>query len=93
MVCTRCKLPDKRVEADISARCIPRRVEKLGQLIERGVIVASDEVFEELKRKDDHLCEWAKKQAKMFVPPDAEIQRVVSDILGKSPKLIDTRRN
>ena len=67
--------------------------EKLGELIEGGEIIASEEVKHDLSRKDDELFDWANKRSHMFIPIDEEIQLVVAEILKGHKKLIDTRRN
>jgi hypothetical protein len=53
----------------------------------------SEEVIEDLKRKEDGLYEWARRQVKMIVPHDAPIQEQAKLILSTHRKLIDTRRN
>src|SRR5262245_60517800 len=64
---------------------------KLGSLIERGVLVATEEVRTELERKSDDLLAWAERQ-KLFLPLDDAIQAEVRIILRDHPKLIDTRK-
>jgi len=52
---------------------------KLDELIEDKILVASEEVLLELRRKDDDVYEWARVRSHMFVPTaDEEIQRAVS---------------
>jgi hypothetical protein len=66
---------------------------KVDEAIDDGRMVATEEVLGELKKKDDAVFKWAKARKKMFVPIDDEIQEAVTNILGRFPKLLDTRRN
>lgn len=66
---------------------------KLGKLITEGILIATEEVLFDLKRKDDDVYKWAYEHRQMFIPIDEEIQKVVKDILLKHKKLIDTRKN
>lgn len=59
--------------------------------IARGVIVATDDVREELERKADDLWEWAKAQPALFIPMDAAVQQSAREILARFPKLVDER--
>lgn len=65
--------------------------ERLEGLIAQGDLRASEEVLEELKKKDDALLDWAKDQDELFIPTKEEIQREVRLILRDHKKLIDTR--
>ena len=65
----------------------------LEELIDEGVVMASEEVLFELKRKEDALFDWAKSRRTMFEPHDSIIQSRVRDILANHPKLVDTRRS
>lgn len=67
-----------------------RRIEGL---IGQGALRATEEVLEELKRKDDDVFKWAKLHMEMFVPIDENIQKVVTTILKDFEKLVDTRKN
>ncbi len=58
-----------------------------------GTILAVDEVFRELEKKDDTAFQWLKAHRGMVVALDAEIQQKVAAILSVHPRLIDTRRN
>lgn len=62
-------------------------------LIVAGHLRASEEVLQELERKDDEVYEWADRQDGFFVPIDSAIQPVVSSILASFEKLVDTRSN
>ena len=54
----------------------------LESLIDSGDIVCTDEVLEELARKDDEISEWARKRPNMFLPIDDAVQAAVTTILG-----------
>jgi hypothetical protein len=58
-----------------------------------GTILAVDEVFRELEKKDDVAFQWLKARRGMVVALDTEIQQRVAAILSVHPRLIDTRRN
>lgn len=66
---------------------------KIEELIDGGVLVATEEVLIELERKHDKAYEWASKHKHMFIPTDEKIQQAVRGILRDHKKLIDTRRN
>jgi len=70
----------------------PEVWDRIDKLIESGRLIATEEVLEEIKRKDDDVLEWAEKRRHMFVPIDEDIQRVVKAILKDHPKLIDERK-
>jgi hypothetical protein len=65
---------------------------RLDGLIEAGDLRATEEVLFELERKDDDVFAWAReRETRLFVPVDAEIQPLVSEILRDFGKLVDTR--
>lgn len=66
---------------------------KLDELIDADDIIASVEVLEELKRKDDEVHQWALKRRQMFIPLYPDIQQSVINILAKHPRLVDNRKN
>ena len=60
-------------------------------LIEEGRLRASIEVYNEIKRKDDELFEWCKeRKEKLFDEIDDETQEVVTELMAKYPRLVDT---
>ena len=65
--------------------------ECLDGLIGSGNLISSEEVFEELKKRDDALLEWAKVRKQIFLPLDEEIQSVGIEILKTYKRLTDTR--
>jgi hypothetical protein len=58
-----------------------------------NVVLASDEVYRELEKKDDAAFQWLKARRAMVVDIDAAIQQRVTAILASHPRLIDTRKN
>ncbi len=71
----------------------PSLWEKLDESIDRGEIIASEEVYTEVAKKDDDLHSWMKSRKKMLIPITEEIQGVVSLLLADHPRLVDTHRN
>lgn len=61
------------------------------QLIDDGRLIATIEVYHELKKKDDEICEWAKaRKETMFLEIDDDVQGEVVRIMQRYPKLVDT---
>lgn len=56
-------------------------------------ILAIDEVYRELEKKDDAAFQWLKARRTMIVDLDTVVQQRVTAILAAHPRLIDTRRN
>ncbi len=67
--------------------------QRIDQLITRGEVIGTEEVFVELKKQDDEVYEWAEQRRTIFVPVDESIQHAVIAILQQYPRLVDTRRN
>lgn len=67
--------------------------ERLDELIESKILLASEEVLYELEKKHDITYNWALKRRNMFITTDEKIQKAVRRILRNHKKLIDTRRN
>jgi hypothetical protein len=72
---------------------VPGLWDNLEVLIQQGELKATEEVLHELKKKDDDVHAWAKKQKSLIVPIDEKIQQAVTYILQNHKKLIDTRKN
>lgn len=65
---------------------------KLDLLIEDGRLISSIEVYHELARKDDDVFAWAKKRKDtLFREIDEDVQDAVLSIMGKYPRLVDTK--
>lgn len=65
---------------------------KLDALIAKGELLSSEEVYVELKRKDDDLHAWIQSRKQMLVPLDEAIQARVVALLNEFPRLVDTLR-
>jgi len=63
---------------------------QLEQLIEEGRLIASIEVLNELKKKEDGLADWAALHKGMFQEIDDDVQGHVISIMAGFPKLVDT---
>jgi hypothetical protein len=65
----------------------------LGSLAIAGRLLVSDEIAEELRRKDDNLYNWLRGFPTAVVPLDGPIQQQVRTILSSHQRLLDTRKN
>jgi hypothetical protein len=65
---------------------------KLDELIAKGEIFSSEEVYVEIQRKDDDLHSWIKARKQMLVPLDESIQVQSIILLNEFPRLVDTLR-
>ena len=66
--------------------------ERLVALIDEGRLRASIEVLNDIKKKDDDLAEWCEAHPNFFIEIDDDTQSAVSALLGKYPRLVDTRK-
>ena len=67
---------------------------RMDGLIGAGRLLSSAEVLDELRKRDDDLHEWAKRREDIFLDITGdELQIRMADILGRYPRLVDTRRN
>jgi hypothetical protein len=67
--------------------------ERLSALIDEGRLRASVEVRNDIKKKDDDLAEWCEARPDLIVDIDDDrIQQKVAALLGKYPRLVDTRK-
>ena len=71
----------------------PGAWEKLDHLLAEEAVCSVEEVYLELKVKDDGLAKWAKANRAIFLPPDEAIQRRVSQILTSHANLLDVRKD
>lgn len=78
---------------DYPADVFPSLWEKLAELVTEGVLKCSEEVYVELKKKDDGIYDWLKARKEVLVAIDEDIQGKVSDLLAAHPRLVDTHRN
>jgi len=65
---------------------------KLDELITKGEIIASEEVYVELQRKSDDLHDWIMERKQMLLPLDEAIQTRAVELLAEFPRLVDTLR-
>lgn len=68
----------------------PQFWRRLENLISDGRLFSSVEVLRELKKKDDELHVWCKKNSHVFLPINDGLQDQVIEIMGKYPRLVDT---
>lgn len=61
---------------------------RIEDLIDNGVVISSDEVYDELGIGNDSLIEWAKSRKSAFFPSDIKVQHFVKEMLQKYPALI-----
>lgn len=68
---------------------------KIGELMSQGVIISSQEVFDEIAIGGDDLEKWAKVRKECFLPSDISVQQKVRDILRNHRGLIEggTKKN
>lgn len=66
--------------------------ERLSDLIDEGRLRASVEVLNEVNKKDDGLAEWCDAHPDLFIEIDDHMQEKVAALLGKHPRLVDTRK-
>ena len=60
--------------------------------IDNGRLISPQQVFEELKKRDDELLEWVTIHKIMFRELDTRQCEKVRDILTRFPKLIDPQK-
>jgi hypothetical protein len=56
-------------------------------------ILAIDEVYRELEKKDDVAFQWLKARRPIVIDLDTTIQQKVTALLATHPRLVDTRKN
>jgi Domain of unknown function (DUF4411) len=66
--------------------------DRLDSAIKEGKLMASEEVMRELERKDDEASAWMKARPSMIVPFSAEIESEVIKLMGRFPRLVDTKK-
>ena len=66
--------------------------EKMEQLISDDVLLAPDEIYAELERKEDDLHAWVKSRKNMFCSLDIATIVEVKKILKDHPRLVDTQK-
>ena len=66
--------------------------DKIGSLMEGGIIISSREVFDEITGSDDDLSKWAKKRIEYFLASDTDVQNSVREILKQHRGLVEGGR-
>ena len=56
------------------------------------IINISDEVVNELEKKDDGAHVWVKSHGSIIVPLDGEVEKHVQEIMGRYPRLVDSKK-
>jgi len=64
----------------------------LEKLVKNNQLISPKEALEELKKKDDEIARWAKKNKKMFKTITQQQSAKVKEILAKFPALIDPNK-
>ncbi len=76
---------DSNVFMDLQRRqpldLYPSVWERIGALMEEGIIISSREVYEEIQAGNDELAEWVKVRENSFIPSEESIQLIVREIL------------
>jgi hypothetical protein len=67
----------------------PELWKKLDELIKNNRLVSHRFVFEELQKKSDEACKWAKERKGMFREVTQQQIEKVKGILAKYPQLVD----
>ncbi len=67
----------------------PGMLENMNNLIDKGLLVASSEVLDELKKKDDKIFKWLKSKPDSIIEIDQNIQNEVVYIMQKYPLLVN----
>jgi len=65
---------------------------KMASLLDQGIVISCEEVFDELSVGDDFLLKWAKQHKSAFIPSGFDVQYLVREILHKYPSLVTGRR-
>lgn len=66
---------------------------KVDALIDQGVIISVEDVYEELSSKDDDVFQWAKSRGNIFKILDVSIQNSAIEILQSHANLLDLKNN
>lgn len=66
---------------------------EIARLAAEGQVVFSEEVRDEIERKDDELLAWARANIHTWHPLTDEIQACVREIMDRWGRLVDHRKN
>lgn len=64
--------------------------ERLDQWGQDGLVIAPEEVLNEIHKIDDDLHEWTKQRHFIFKQPEEDVQEALLKILAQFPRLVDT---
>lgn len=67
--------------------------EQMDKAAASGKLKVSEEIVEELAKKDDGASKWINDRPAMIVPTDEEVQRHVRDILKRHPRLVNAGKS
>ena len=67
----------------------PSLWEKIGEMMDDGTIVSSQEVYDEIAVGGDDLEKWAKARKKSFLPSEIPVQKAVRKILKEHRGLVE----
>ena len=70
---------------------VPDLPDMLHDLATEGRLLIPEDVAKELSKKDDDLTAWVKGQGSAVVPLDEAIQDIALEILGRFPRLVESR--
>ena len=71
----------------------PKLWANIEELIDKGRLFASIEVYHELQKKDDEVAIWAKERKEaLFRDFDEPIEKALIDLMTKYPRLVDTKK-
>lgn len=62
---------------------------KIGELMDSGIIISSQEVYDEISIGGDDLEKWAKSRKECFLPSEISVQQSVRDILNEHRGLVE----
>lgn len=65
--------------------------EKIAELFDKGMLISSSEIYDELKDKD--LQKWISKYKNCFVSLDKNIQEQTKQVLKQFPNMINLNKN
>ncbi len=63
--------------------------DKIGQLMESGIVISSREVYDEIIMGRDALAEWVKQRKECFLPTTTDVQLMTRAILNKHRGLVE----
>jgi len=74
---------------DYPCNVFPGLWERIEGLVDEGRLLIAEDVYNELKPKDDELVEWLKKIKHAVVPLDKKQQEIVEEIINSYPNFVN----